>query len=410
MNILQINSVCGIGSTGRIATDLHGILESRGHQSTVAFGRGDAQNCASTIRIGSRTDNYLHALQTRLFDAHGFGSKKATAAFITKIEKLNPDLIHLHNLHGYYLHVGLLMEYLKQIKKPIVWTLHDCWAFTGHCVHFDYIGCDRWKSSCHDCPMKMEYPRSLVFDRSRKNFEIKRKLFTGLSGLTFVTPSRWLGGLLKDSFLKEYPATVINNGIDLAMFKPQSENFRTKHKLNGQFLILGVTSIWDERKGFNYFLDLAKELRDNEKIIMVGLNPHQMKGLPPGMIGIAQTNSIQELAEIYSAADVFVNPTLEDNFPTTNLEALACGTPVITFNSGGSPESVNAECGLIVERGNMAELVASVAKVRKIGKISYSERCRERVIDFYDKNKNFNNYIEIFFKLISDTNSERIIH
>jgi len=406
MNILQVNSVCGVGSTGRIATDLHAILESRGHQSTVAFGRGDARNCSNTIRIGNQIDNYLHVLRTRVFDSHGFGSAKATTVFISKIEKLNPDLIHLHNLHGYYLHIGLLFNYLKQIKKPIIWTLHDCWAFTGHCAYFDYIGCDRWSSSCHDCPLQSDYPRSFLFDRSRKNYEEKKELFSGLSGLTLVTPSKWLGGLLKDSFLKDYPAIVLNNGIDLAVFKPKSETFRHNNKLKDKFVILGVASVWDERKGLGYFFHLATILGRDEIIVMVGLDSNQMKRLPPGIIGIAKTNSTKELAEIYSAADVFVNPTLEDNFPTTNLESLACGTPVVTFNSGGSPECVNDGCGLIVERGDFPGLVAAIAKVRTMGKRAYSEKCREHAIISFDKIINFNNYINYYAKIIPGADSD----
>jgi len=396
MNILQINSVCGVGSTGRIATDLHAILEAQGHRSTVAFGRRNAQNCESTIRIGGLADSCLHALRTRIFDAHGFGSKKATTALIAEIEKLNPDVIHLHNLHGYFLHVGLLFDYLKQARRPVVWTLHDCWAFTGHCAYFDYIDCHRWKSGCHACPLQSEYPGSFIFDRSRQNYRIKKQLFTGLSRLTLVTPSRWLKDLLKDSFLKDYPAVVINNGVDLTVFKPQPDAFRKKHKLHDKFIILGVASVWNERKGFGYFLDLAKQLGPNEQIVMVGLNSQQMRDLPPGMIGIARTDSTRELAEIYSAADVFVNPTLEDNFPTTNLEALACGTPVVTFNSGGSPECVNEGCGLIVERGDLPALVAAISNVRRIGKISCTKNCQKHAEDYFDKNHRFNDYIELY--------------
>lgn len=396
MNILQINSVCGVGSTGRIATDLHAILLAQGHQSTMAFGRDMARSCEQVIRIGNRIDNYRHVARTRLFDAHGFGSVAATKAFIAKIRALNPDVIHLHNLHGYYLHIGLLFDFLKQVNKPVVWTLHDCWAFTGHCAHFDFIGCDRWKRACYDCPLKTEYPKSLFLDRSRRNYQQKKELFKGVDELTIVTPSKWLGELVQESFLQEYPVALIHNGIDLKVFQPTPSIFRRRYTLEGQCILLGVASIWSERKGYGYFLDLAKHLRPDEKIVLVGVSEQQVKQLPPGIVGIAKTNSTAELAEIYSAADLFINPTLEDNFPTTNLEALACGTPVVTFNSGGSPECVDAGCGLVVERGDLPGLVAAIATLRKNGKESYSAQCQQRAQDHFDKDARFAEYVALY--------------
>lgn len=396
MNILQINSVCGIGSTGRIVTDLHALLISQGHKSTVAFGRDKAKNCTTAIRIGNSVDNYLHVARTRLFDAHGFASLSATKVFIAKIIALNPDVIHLHNLHGYYLHVGLLFEYLKQTDKSVIWTLHDCWAFTGHCSHFDYIGCDRWKSECHHCPSKVEYPKSLFFDRSKKKYKQKKELFTGVPDLTIVIPSRWLSILVKESYLQEYPVKVINNGIDLSVFKPVSSDFRTRYNLHRQFVILGVAFNWGVRKGYQYFIDLAKKLNPNEKIVLVGVSEQQIKELPNGIIGIAKTNSSAELAEIYSSADIFVNPTLEDNFPTTNLEALACGVPVITFNTGGSPEALDDDCGMVVERGDLNGLIAAIEKVKKNGKIFYTAQCQKRANDLYGKNDRFKEYVSLY--------------
>ena len=396
MNILQINSVCGIGSTGRIATDLHAILLSQGHQSTVAFGRDTAKNCKQTIRVGNCIDNYLHVVRTRLFDTHGFGSATATKTLIAKISELNPDVIHLHNLHGYYLHIGLLFDYLKQASKPVIWTLHDCWALTGHCAYFDFVGCNRWKCECHDCPLKLEYPKSLFLDRSQRSYQQKKELFTGVQDLTIVTPSKWLRALVKESFLQAYPVTVIHNGIDLKVFKPTSSDFRRRYKLEDKFLLLGVASFWNERKGYRYIIDLAKQLRPDEKIVLVGVSEKQSKQLPAGIIGMAKTNSTVELAEIYSAADLFLNPTLEDNFPTTNLEALACGTPVVTFNSGGSPECLVDGCGLVVERGDLPGLVAAIAMVRKIGKESYAQKCQNRARDCFDKDARFAEYVELY--------------
>jgi putative colanic acid biosynthesis glycosyltransferase len=395
MNVLQINTVCGIGSIGRIATDLHSLLVSLGHQSTIAFGRSAPMNCARTIRIGNRIDNYLHVARTRLFDNHGFGSAAATRAFISQMRQLNPDVIYLHNLHGYYLQLGLLFEYLKQAAKPVIWTLFDCWAFTGHCVYFDRIGCDLWKSECHDCPQRAEYPKSLFLDRSRWNYRQKKALFTGIRNLTIVTSSKWLAELVKESFLQDYPLTVINTGIDLTVFKPTQSDFRERYKLQGHFILLGVASSWVERKGLSYFINLAKQLGPDEKIVLVGVSKEVINRLPMGIMGIATTNSTKELASIYSAADVFVNPTLEDNFPTTNLEAMACGTPVVTFKSGGSPECLDGGCGVAVERGDLLKLVDAIGVVRQLGKDFYASKCRTRAEDRFDKDARLAEYIAL---------------
>ena len=395
MNILQINVVCGIGSTGRISTDLHAILLSQGHQSTIAFGRYAAKNCDHTIRIGSHLDNYVHVAQTRLFDKHGFGSATSTKAFIEKIKTLNPDVIHLHNLHGYYLHIGLLFEYLKQANKPVIWTLHDCWAFTGHCAYFDFVGCEHSKIECHNCPSKMDYPKSYT-DNSQWNYRAKKDLFLGLKDLTLVTPSKWLADLVKQSFLQNYPVVVINNGIDLEQFKPLPSAFRTYHQLDDQFVILGVASDFNERKGYRYFIELTKQLKSDEKLVLVGLNEKQIKQLPAGVIGISKTNNTQELAEIYSTADVFVNPTQESVLGLVNIEAMACGTPVITFNSGGSPECLDDACGLVVDRGDLQGLVTAIATIRKNGKPFYTEHCQKRAHDWFDKDPRFAEYIKLY--------------
>lgn len=401
LNILQINSVCGVGSTGRIATDIHATLLSHGHCSTIAYGRDVAKSCEQAIRIGRKVDSYMHVARTRLLDSHGFGSKAATKQLIARIKTLNPDVIHLHNVHGYYLHVGLLFDYLKASKKPVIWTFHDCWAFTGHCTYFDYVACNRWINQCHDCPLKTEYPKSLFLDRSRQNYQQKKVLFPGVENLTIVTPSKWLAALVKKSFLKDYPVKIINNGIDLNIFRPCHSNFRERFNLEDKFVILGVASPWSTRKGYQCFLDLSKVIKADEKIVLVGLDETTIRNLPDGIIGIAKTKSTAELAEAYSAADIFINPTLEDNFPTTNLEALACGTPLITFNTGGSPEAVDKDSGLIVERGDLPGLVESIAAVRKVGKPFYSDKCRTRAEKHYDKNQRFGDYLNLYKQRLS---------
>lgn len=398
MKILQINTVCGTGSIGRIATDIHKILIETGHESFIAYGRGEATGIDEkfTIKIGSKLDNYLHVAKTRFLDRHGLASIKATKEFIEKIEKLNPDVVHLHNIHGYYLNYRLLFEYLKKIQKRVIWTLHDCWAFTGHCSHYDYIDCQKWQTECSDCRQKNEYPKSVLFDNSKENFKLKKESFLGIDDLTIVAPSQWLANEIKKSFLKDYEIKVINNGIDLDVFKPTKSDFRKKYDLDEKFIILGVASPWGKRKGYKYFIELSQRLAKDEVIVMVGLTEKQIKKLPENIIGIQKTNSQKELAEIYTTADVFINPTLEEVLGLTNIEASACGTLGITFNSGGSPECFDKKTGIVVEKENLEDLYRSIQKIKVNRKEEYKEETRRRVKKFYDKNKIFEEYINLY--------------
>lgn len=395
MKVLQINSVCGVGSTGRITTDIHAILKEQGHESYIAYGRDTPINCDKSIRIGNKLDNYAHVAKTRLFDKHGFGSKKATKEFVDKIKELNPDVIHLHNIHGYYINVELLFDYLKSADKPVVWTLHDCWAFTGHCAYFDFVNCNKWDTGCHNCPQYKIYPASWI-DNSKNSFSKKKDIFSGVKNLTIVTPSKWLAELVGKSFLNKYPVKVINNGIDLKIFKPIDSKFKEKYNISAKFMILGVASVWEKRKGLEYFFNLSLKLKQDEVIVLVGLSEEQKRNLPNNIIGITKTNNITELVEIYSSADVFVNPTLEDNFPTTNLEALACGLPVITFITGGSVESIDNNCGFVVERGNLEELIEKINIVKGKERFQYMENCVQRATCLYDKQERYNDYINIY--------------
>ncbi|NYV64897.1 glycosyltransferase [Bacillus sp. Gen3] len=395
MRVLQINSVCGIGSTGRIATDMDKVLKSLGHESYIAYGRDKPLHCENTIKIGTKLDNYVHLAKTRIFDQHGFGSKLSTLKFIKKVKQLNPDIIHLHNLHGYYLNIEILFRFLKEFNKTIIWTLHDCWTFTGHCASFDYLQCDKWKTGCNKCPQKTEYPSSLLIDQSESNFHKKKEIFTGVKNLIIVTPSEWLKQKVKQSFFCEYPVIVINNGIDLDTFQPQKNAFREKFDLCNKFIILGVANVWGMKKGYQYFIDLSARLQPNEVIVMVGLTKKQIRNLPHNIIGIEKTNNVKELAEIYTASDVFINPTLEDNFPTTNLESLACGTPVITFNTGGSVESIDTSSGIIVEKGNIDLLTAAIKKIKNYSSIHCLNRSKR-----YDKEKKYKEYLETYRNLL----------
>lgn len=364
MKVLQINSVCGHGSTGRIAADLSRYLTQSGDDCLIAYGRGHVPDDVKSIRIGTDFDVNLHGVCSRLTDKHGFYSKRATQRFIRSAREYDPDIIHLHNLHGYYLHLPTLFEWLRECGKPVVWTLHDCWAFTGHCAYFDYVECDRWKTGCHNCPQKNAYPSSLLLDQSRSNFEQKKRLFTSVPNMRIVTPSNWLKNLAQQSFLKNYHIVTVHNGIDLNQFQPTESNFREKNHLTNKTILLSVANVWEPRKGFDHLVELSRRLNLSFQIIMVGLTEQQCGSLPANIFGITHTDNLNELAGLYSTADIFVNPTLEDNFPTTNLEAIACGTPVITFDSGGCRETVSDGFGYVVPKGDLKELAFQIERLR----------------------------------------------
>lgn len=368
MKVLMINVVCGIRSTGRICTDLATVLDKNGHEVRIAYGREDVPEKFQkyAVRIGSDFDIKLHGVKARLFDGCGRGSRKATKRFIEWVNEFNPDVIHLHNIHGYYINIEVLFNYLRTCGKRIIWTLHDCWAFTGHAAYCEAANCERWETGCFRCPKHKEYPSTLL-DRSKKNWKEKKELIIGIPKMIIVTPSEWLRNLANRSFLGCNKVIIINNGIDTNKFHRVSEydciEFLTGNRIEikNKKIILGVASIWNERKGLADFYSLNEKINHNNYcIILVGLTKNQIESLPDGIIGIERTNSVSELAVLYSSAYVFVNPTYEDNYPTTNLEAYACGTPVITYNTGGSVELASKNC--IVEKGNVDEIVRIIEK------------------------------------------------
>lgn len=354
----MINVVCGIRSTGRICTDLATELEAQGHEVKIAYGRESVpeQFQKYAIRIGTDLDVKLHGLKARLFDGAGFGSKKATERFIEWVKEYDPDVIHLHNIHGYYINAEVLFNYLKFCGKKVIWTLHDCWAFTGHTAYCDVAHCMRWKDGCYDCPLKNEYPKSLV-DSSKQNWKRKKSVFAGVPNLEVITPSEWLAGWVRESFLKDYSVKVIHNGINTSIFQYKKSEFKAKYGLEDKCLLLGVATSWDDNKGLKDYIELAKRLGDEFKVILVGLAEEQVKTLPDNIVKITRTNNVEELVEIYSACDYFLNLSYCENCPTVNLEAIACGTPVITYDTGGCKESVLPGCGCVIEQGNVNELI-----------------------------------------------------
>ncbi|MFB5193651.1 glycosyltransferase [Neobacillus sp. KR4-4] len=414
MRIVQINTF-PYKATGSIMMGIHKQLISSGHDSYVVWGRGRDTEDSNEIVIKDDIGVKIHGAYTRITDKTGFASKRATKKLLKRLDEVQPEIIHLHNIHGYYLNVEMLFNYIRNHKIRVVWTLHDCWPITGHCVYFDMVGCERWKIGCHNCPQKETYPSSKVWDNSKWNWNKKKELFTGLD-ITLVTPSEWLKEIMKLSFMHNYPISVLYNGINLDVFRPtHKENVRKKYSPENKPIVLGVASEWTERKGLNDFIKLSK-LMPIIQFVVVGLTKEQLKKMPPNIIALQRTSNIQELVELYSMADIYFNPTYEDNFPTTNLEALACGTPVLTYDTGGSPEAiimgekiVGTTVGRIVEKVDSATVDLDKVKrvleemllTNSIENQKVSDNCC-KVAKLFGMEERLKQYVPLYQKLLFD--------
>lgn len=401
--LLQINTVVNSGSHGRIAEEIGQTAINNNWKSYIAFGRNERSSQSELIKIGSDMEIKLHVLTTRTIDRHGFGSVNGTKKLIERIKEIKPDIIHLHNIHGYYINIEVLFNYLASANIPVVWTLHDCWPFTGHCYNFEIAGCNKWKTGCFACPQKKVYPASLFLDNSKKNYIDKQELFNSVKNLTIVPVSEWLNRLLDQSFLKNHTRQLIYNGINLNEFTPQnnSAEVRKLFGIDNKFMALGVASNWKARKGYEDFIALSKLTDENTAFVMVGVSKEEQKKLPSNIIGICRTESVTKLAEIYSAADLFLNLTYEDNFPTTNLESLACGTPLLTYNTGGSVEAVSSDSGFIVNQGDLNGVIKIINAFKDNGKSSYTVACRNRAVALYDKNDRYKEYLNLYHKILA---------
>jgi len=391
MKVVQINALCDKGSTGKICASVSELLTKNGIENYILYSMGNS-NYPLGIKFANEKKSKLEALKSRIFGNYGFNSRRATKRLISELERIKPDAVHLHNIHSHDVNLKMLFEYFKknpQIK--LYYTFHDCWAFTGYCTHFEMVGCDLWKTGCHNCVQKNQY--SWFFDKSSKLYRLKKELFTGLN-LTIITPSSWLGELVKKSFLGGYEVKVINNGIDLEIFKPTSGGFREKHGLQNKKIVLGVAFGWGTKKGLDVFIELSKRLPIDYQIVLVGTNDEIDKLLPSNIISIHRTNNQKELAEIYTAADVLANPTREDTFPTVNIEALACGTPVVTFKAGGSPEIIDESTGISVEKNDINTFEGAIVIACK-GEIFTKEACVKRASSF-EKNEKFKEYLSLY--------------
>lgn len=400
--LVQINVASNRGSTGKIAENIGLVAMEAGWDAYIIHSaRFQGITKLRDISFCNLLSEFIHYLVSLFFDAQGRASYVTTRKIIKRIKRINPDIVHLHNIHGYYLNYRLLFKTLKELKVPVIWTLHDCWPFTGHCVYFDRVGCEKWMNQCSKCPQSNSYPRSLL-DFSRRNFQNKKTAFTSIDNLTIVPVSNWLSDLVDNSFFREYPRVVIHNGIDLNVFKPTDSNLRFNLGVNDKKVILGVADGFGTRKGLEDFVQLAEMLDDNFQIILIGVTESDRCKLPSSIIALSKTSNQLELVKYYSIANVYVNPTYEDNFPTTNIEALACGTPVITYNTGGSPEAIDECTGIVVRKGNVTALFNAILEVCQKDKSAFSAACRKRATNHYDSNSRFYDYLNLYSSLLQN--------
>ena len=412
--LLQINPVLRRNtSTGKIMQEIGELAASRGWESWIAYSRGrdgvpdalSAPKGSKLLPVGSRLSVALHGLETRLFDRHGLGSRLATRRFVKALRRLDPDIIHIHNIHGYFLNYKILFRYLAECGKPVIWTVHDCWLYTGHCYHYASAGCYRWEQHCAQCPQKHAFPSSILVDRSYRNFADKKKAFLSLPKGNFliVTVSEWMKTEMSRSFLKDSRFRVIHNGIDTEQFRPMDDaEIRERYGLGDRKVILALASIWLKEKGFDDLVRMSSMLRPDELLVMVGkMTPEQKAALPESVLRIDRTDNVQQLAALYSTAVALVNPTWQDNYPTVNLEAISCSTPVVTYRTGGSVESVTPGTGFVVEQGDVKAMLECVRKVETLGKEAFSGNCRDYALQHFRKQDRYADYLSLYDSLLA---------
>lgn len=388
--LVQINVTANRGSTGVIAEEIGAMAIKNGWESWIIYGREPhGESKSNLIRVGTDIDMVAHGIESRLLDNHGLSSRRATRRLVEQLKSINPDVVQLHNIHGYFINYQILFEYFKKSNVHVVWTFHDCWPITGHCTHFMNVGCSKWKTQCGDCILRSGYPASLLLDQSARNFDVKSKIFTSIiDKLTIVACCDAIIDYIKQSYMKDARICKIANGIDIDIFKPQ--NVKKKK------IILGVAGSWSERKGINEFRKLREKLPAEYQILLVGLTNRQIENLSEGILGIKRTADRTELAKLYTEARCLVNLTFADTFPTVNLESLACGTPVITYNTGGSPEALDSDTGIVVEQGNIEAVVDAI---KLIGSKD-PENCRRRATNLFNKNDRYRDYLDLYKSIL----------
>ncbi len=399
MKVLLINTFIGATSTGNLTYDIYRTNIEAGNQCIIAYGRQNKKGCNDVYKISNKIDYTSHALWTRITDLNGLGSRWVTRKFLKFIDAYKPDVVHLHNLHGYYINIRILFKYLYARNIPIVWTFHDCWPFTGHCPYYTNIGCEKWKIECCCCPKKKQHPASYVLDNSKYNYNLKKSLFAKPERLVITPVSKWLRDEVKESFFKDCDIEVVYNGVNLETFYPKKSNFKEKNGLDSKKILLGVAVNWVPSKGLSDLIELSQMISEEYKIVVVGITSKQKEVLPDSILGIERTSNVEELAEIYSAAEVFVNPSREETFGMVTAEALACGTPVVVYNATASPELIDENTGVVVDVGDIEGLYDAI---KRVNKTKMKNACLERARTLFDKKKNQLRYINIYKRLLEE--------
>ena len=395
MKVLFVNLVYGVGSTGKIIADIMNLLKKYGNDVKALYGTGSVSENKDAVKISGDFGYYFHNLMSRFTDHAGLYSWRATRKLIREIQDFRPDIIHLHTLHGFYVNYEMLFRFLKKANIPVVWTLHDCWTFTGHCTHFSQAKCMQWQTECRDCILLHRYPQCYFKGDVRRNYLRKKSAFTGVKNLVITTPSQWLANQVRQSFLQNYPILVIPNGIDRTIFHTRSSNLREKYHLEDKKIILGVANAWNARKGLNDLLLLADRLGSTYQVVLIGLTERQLPDIPSNVLGLLRTANQTELAQWYTAADVFVNPTYEETFGLTTVEAQACGTPVIVYETDGCPETIASGNGLLVTQGDMQALENAVRDVADGRWYANPQKIAQ-----FDKNSVYQKYIKLYNNIL----------
>jgi putative colanic acid biosynthesis glycosyltransferase len=403
MKILQINSTANLGSTGRIAEQIGEMVIKEGWQSIIAYGRAYNKSKSLLYKIGTNLDINIHGLQSLLLGKHGYGfaSYRASIDLIKFIEIEKPSIVHIHNLHGYYINYKILFDALIKLQIKIIWTFHDCWPITGHCTYFSDINCQKWKTKCRDCPKITNYPKSLIFDNSSFDFEIKKAIF-GCYPISIVTVSKWLKGLVQESYLKNQKVISISNGVDSSKFKIKPKNcvLADKYNINGKNVLVAASTSWAKQKGFEDYLKLASLLNEDVIIILIGLPLNLQKKLPQNIIGINRTESIDELVDWYNIADIVLNLSIQESFGLTSVEGFMCGKPTIVYNATASPELiVDSVMGEIINIGDLFGVNNAIKNLLKVK--DNSENIRQLAIDNYDSIKQNKKYIDLYKEILS---------
>lgn len=399
--LMLINATCNWGSTGHIAENIAKCAQENGWSCYIAHGaRYINPSSIKTYTVGSKLDNILHASLSVFLGRHGLGSCVATHRLVNFIKKVHPDVIHLHNIHGYYINYPILFKYLKESGIPVVWTFHDCWAMTGQCTHFVSVGCNKWKSSngCYNCPL-LGVSYKTYIDRTKKNWLLKKNLFTSLEKLTIVPVSHWLEGVVKESFFKNKHIQTIHNGVDTDVFVPLEKDSISvvKYGLNNEQYVLGVSTDWSEKKGLFDYCKLAAQMPQGIKIALLGLDDNKIHEVKQyGIVGIRRTDNINELVNLYNGALAVTSLSYEETFGLTTVEGFACGTPGIVYNATASPELITPETGIVVEPGDLVGVSDAIRMISKNGKAVYSKSCRNRAVEYFNMNDRYRDYVRLY--------------